>query len=408
MSVSRGEQKLSWARVHMPVLKELGDRIRTQGSLRGVRISMALHTEAKTGVLALTLARAGAHVRLASCNPLSTDDDIPVALASADVEGSLQVRARKDQSRDEYYEALNWSLDQGPGIVIDDGGDIVRLLHTQREDVVEGVNGGCEETTTGIVRLRAMHKQGVLKFPMIDINDCMMKHLFDNRYGTGQSTLDGIMASTNLCLASMRCVVAGYGWCGKGIAMRLKGMGARVTVAEVDPVKAVEALMDGFEVSPMEKAASGSDLIITATGCKDVVHKGVIDRLKNGCVLANAGHFDNEIQVTYLEDHPSYNARPGVKGYELKEREVFLLSQGRLVNLAAGQGHPVEIMDLSFALQASGAQYIALNSLEPGVHPLPPEIDRDVALLKLGSMGSRIDTLTPEQVRYLNSWDEGT
>jgi adenosylhomocysteinase len=370
---------------------------------------MALHTEAKTGVLALTLARAGANVRLTSCNPLTTDDDIPEALGTFPTgKGSLSVRAKRGQTRDEYYDALNWALDQSPDIIIDDGGDLARIVHSERPDLLKCLKGGCEETTTGVNRLRALHKQGLLRIPMIDINDCMMKHLFDNRYGTGQSTLDGVLSATNRSIASMKCVVAGYGWCGRGISLRLKAMGAQVTVTEVDPVKAVEAAMDGHRVQRMEDASTDADLIITATGCRDVVHRSIIDGLKDGCMVANAGHFDNEIDVSYLREKPSFIARPDVQGFKVAKGVVFLLAEGRLVNLVAGQGHPVEIMDLSFSLQAAGAEHLVKNRLPPGVHPLPEEIDRRVAEIKLGSLSYGLDVLTEEQSRYLASWDEGT
>jgi adenosylhomocysteinase len=409
MSPERGRQKLEWAMRFMPVLTLLGQEIRDKGNLKGERISMALHTEAKTGVLALTLAKAGAHVRLSSCNPLSTDDDIPAALSSFPTgKGKLEVRAKRGQTREEYYDALNWTLDQLPSVIIDDGGDLARIVHSERQDLLKGLRGGCEETTTGVNRLRALHEQGLLKIPMIDINDCMMKHLFDNRYGTGQSTLDGVLSATNRSIASMNCVVAGYGWCGKGISLRLKAMGANVTVTEVDPVKAVEAAMDGHRVRTMADAASEADLIVTATGCRDVIHRDIVDLLKDGCMLANAGHFDNEIDVGYLREHSPFQARTNVEGFSFGDRNVFLLAEGRLVNLVAGQGHPVEIMDLSFSLQAAGAEHLLTNDLPVGVYPLPEEIDRKVAVIKLQALRAGLDVLTEGQKRYLSSWDEGT
>ncbi|MEA3558156.1 MAG: adenosylhomocysteinase [Candidatus Thermoplasmatota archaeon] len=407
----RGAARLEWARSHMPVLSTLGKKIQEKGALEGKRIAMALHTEAKTGILAQTLAGCGAEVRLASCNPLSTDDSVALALQHEDCSpGSLEVRARKGESREMYYEGLNWALEMDPHILIDDGGDLVRLVHTERRDLLPGILGGCEETTTGIIRLRALENEGKLEFPMMDVNDCAMKHLFDNRYGTGQSTLDGIMNATNLTIAGKEIVVCGYGWCGRGIAMRMKGMGARITISEIDPVKAVEASMDGMAVSSLEEHAEKADIVITATGCKDVISGNIIDKLKDGCIVANSGHFDNEIDVSYLQSFPSFKAREYVTGHRIKDRTVYLLSEGRLVNLASGQGHPVEIMDMSFAIQASGAEYIAQKGKDlPGkVIDFPEDLDESIARLKLEADGSTITTLTPEQEKYLSSWDEGT
>ncbi|MBN1390775.1 MAG: adenosylhomocysteinase [Candidatus Thermoplasmatota archaeon] len=407
----RGKDRLQWARTHMPVLNVLGKEISDRGALSTMKISMALHTEAKTGILAQTLARCGAEVRLASCNPLSTDDPVALALQHEDVSpGKLEVRARYGGSNERYYEALNWALDIGPHIVIDDGGDLVKLLHTDRKELIENVLGGCEETTTGIIRLRALQNEGKLRFPVMDVNDCDMKHLFDNRYGTGQSTIDGVLNATNLTIAGMRVVVAGYGWCGKGVAMRLKGMGANVTVSEVDPVKGVEAAMDGFRVLPLEKAANEANMVITVTGCRNVVSADIIDLLPDGCVLANSGHFDNEIDVAHLRSFPSFRAREHVTGYRMGDRTLYLLSEGRLVNLASGQGHPVEIMDMSFAIQAAGAEYISANGkgLPPEVIPFPPELDKKIARLKLFNMGYSVSELSEEQRIYLSSWQEGT
>lgn len=397
-----GRKRIEWARDHMPVLRVLGKEIREKGSLNGIRIAMALHTEAKTGVLALTLSEAGAMVRLASCNPLTTDDPVAAALMDTDVE----VRARYGESRDDYYRALNWTLDMKPDILIDDGGDLVKLVHTERTDLLPGIRGGCEETTTGIIRLKAMKER--LKIPMMNVNDCAMKHLFDNRYGTGQSTIDGILNATNLTVAGMNAVVAGYGWCGRGIAMRLRGMGAMVSVTEIDPVKAVEAIHDGFPVRKMLDLAPNAELIITATGCKDVVSNEVIDNLKDGCILANSGHFDNEIDTRYLETFAGKKVREHVTMYEVGGRSVNLLSEGRLVNLASGQGHPVEIMDMSFAVQAAGAEMIATCDLKSGVIDFPEELEDRLANLKLASMGFYVDILTDEQRKYLSSWEEGT
>ncbi|MGA1821682.1 MAG: adenosylhomocysteinase [Thermoplasmatota archaeon] len=411
--ISSGAGKLRWAEEHMPVLRKIGEDIKVNGSLKGIRIAMALHTEAKTGILALTLARAGAAVRLTSCNPLSTDDPVAIALPQEDVApGSLEVRARYGETREEYFDALNWAIDMKPQVVIDDGGDLVKLLHTDRREMLPHVIGGCEETTTGIIRLISLQKEGKLEFPMMDVNDCDMKHLFDNRYGTGQSTVDGILTATNLSIAGRRCVVAGYGWCGRGIAMRLKGLGANVTVCEVDPVKAVEASMDGFRVHPMEKACLDAGLIVTATGCRDVIGRKVIPMLPDGVILANAGHFNNEIDLGSLESLSDgrRRSREFVDTYMLSGRSIHVLSQGRLVNLVAGQGHPVEIMDMSFAIQAAGAEMIATKGAEMNneVIRFPRELDEAIARLKLEALGYSIDELSEDQIRYLNSWEEGT
>ncbi len=401
-----GIDRINWARVHMPVLKILGNEIKASNSLKDIKIAMALHTEAKTGVLALTLAEAGAKVRLTSCNPLSTDD--PVAYALKFSHPNLEVMARHGISRDEYYHALNWALDMEPHVLIDDGGDLVKLVHTERKELLDNVRGGCEETTTGIIRLKAMAEEGELKFPMMNVNDCAMKHLFDNRYGTGQSTMDGIMNATNITIAGKKVVVAGYGWCGRGIAMRMKGMGAMVSIAEVDPIKAVEAVHDGFAVQKLLDLAKDADIIVTSTGCRGVVSRDIIDELKDGCILANSGHFDNEIDVAYLDTFEKERAREHVHSYRVKGKRVYLLSEGRLVNLASGQGHPVEIMDMSFAIQAAGAELIATREFLPAVVEFPRSLDERIASLKLATMGFEVDSLSDEQKEYLTSWEEGT
>jgi adenosylhomocysteinase len=406
----RGARRLEWAREHMPVLAAIREELTRSRVLKGLRIGMALHTEAKTGVLALSLQEAGAKVRLASCNPLSTDDSVAAALA--DVHG-LDVYARKWQTTEEYYENLHKVLDLKPDLVIDDGADLIFLLHTKRRELLGTVRGGNEETTTGIVRLRAMEKKGKLRFPVIDVNDAKMKHLFDNRYGTGQSTFDGIMTATNLLVAGKTFVVAGYGWCGRGIAMRAKGMGARVVVTEVDPVKAIEATMDGYEVMSMARAARVADFIVSATGCRDVVTAKHFPLLKDGVVLANAGHFNNEISRDDLEKKAKgkRRVRELVEEYTLAGgKRAHLLAEGRLVNLAAGQGHPVEIMDMSFSIQAVSAAHLATQAgkLEPRVYPVPEALDDKVARLKLKTLGIGLDHLTADQRRYLASWEEGT
>jgi len=406
----RGARRIEWARDHMPVLAAIREELKRKKTLRGLRIAMALHVEAKTGVLALSLREAGAKVRLASCNPLSTDDSVATALA--EVHG-LEVYAKKWQTTEEYYENLHKVLDLKPELVIDDGADLVFLLHTKRTDLLPGVRGGNEETTTGIIRLRAMERDGALRFPMIDVNDAQMKHLFDNRYGTGQSTFDGLMNATNLLIAGKTFVVAGYGWTGRGIAMRARGMGARVVVTEVDPVKAIEASMDGYEVLPMARAVRAADFIVSATGVKDIVTSAHFGAMKDGVVLANAGHFDNEISRADLErsSKSKRRVREFVDEYLLPgNKRAYLVAEGRLVNIAAGQGHPVEIMDMSFAIQAASAGHLAENAskLKPLLYPVPPELDMKVAKLKLRSLGLRIDHLTKAQRAYLGSWQEGS
>lgn len=407
--VDRGALRIEWARTHMAVLGAVRKDLVQSKALKDVRVGMALHTEAKTAVLALTLAEAGAKVRLASCNPLSTDDSVAAALNER---YRLETFARKWQTKDEYYESLNHVLDLKPQIVVDDGADLITLLHTERKDQLRDVAGANEETTTGVVRLRAMEKDGTLRFPVIDVNDAQMKHLFDNRYGTGQSTFDGIMTATNLLIAGKAFVVAGYGWCGRGIAMRAKGMGARTVVTEVDPVKAIEAKLDGFEVMPMADAVAQADFIVSATGVRDVVTAKHFPDIKDGCVLANAGHFDNEISKADLEKHGKRRrVREFVDEYSLPGgKRVYLLAEGRLVNLAAGQGHPVEIMDMSFAIQALCVDHLVRSrkELPPKVLPVPAPLDERVARLKLDAMGVSIDSLSAAQRAYTESWREGT
>jgi adenosylhomocysteinase len=408
--LNKGIKRLEWARDRMPVLAGVRERLSSSGALEGVRVGMALHVEAKTGLLALTLAEAGAQVRLASCNPLSTDDCVAIALRE---HHGLPTFARRGETGDEYYSNLDTVLDLAPQVVVDDGGDLVTILHTRRTDLLEGIWGGCEETTTGVVRLRAMESEGALRYPIIDVNDAMMKHLFDNRYGTGQSTLDGIMTATNLLLAGRRMVVAGYGWCGRGIAMRATGMGARVTVTEVDPVRATEALMDGMDVAPMEEAIKDADFLVTATGCTSVVRPEHFGTAKDGIVVANAGHFDVELDLKGLASVATEvrQVRDDVTRYVLGDgRRIDVIAEGRLVNLAAGQGHPVEIMDMSFAIQALSVEHIVRNrgTLTAGVHPVPRRIDEEVAWAALRASGVDIDALTAGQRAYLDGWKEGT
>ncbi len=408
--MEEGDLRLNWARDHMGVVGEIRKRFVKELPFKGLRIGMALHVEAKTGIFSLLLKEGGATVRMSSCNPLSSDDAVVSALKST---YGMNVYAKKGETRDEYYSNLNSVLDVEPNIIIDDGGDLVRLVHTERKDLLKNIYGGNEETTTGVVRLKSMVKAGMLKFPMFDVNDAKMKHYFDNRYGTGQSALDGIMHSTNLLIAGKNVVVGGYGYCGRGIAMRMNGMGAHVTVTEVDPVKAIEAVMDGYSISKMEDALPNADLVITATGVKDIVTSKMLESAKNGIVLCNAGHFNNEVNFADLEKNSTRKeqVRNDVYRYYLKSGNyVDLISEGRLVNLASGQGHPVEIMDMSFAIQALVAEYLAKehDSLHPDLYSVPDEIDQEVAALKLKSLGLGIDRLSEDQIKYIDSWEEGT
>ncbi len=408
--LEKGINRIEWASTHMKVTGRIRDRMVKEKVFEGLKVGMALHTEAKTAVLALTIQEAGAEVRLTSCNPLSTDDSVALALNK---HYGLETYAKKGQNTKDYYDSLNKVLDMGPDYVIDDGADLIFLLHTKRKELLSKVKGANEETTTGIMRLRAMAQDGALKFPVMSVNDAYMKYLFDNRYGTGQSTMDGIMNSTNLVIAGKNFVIAGYGWCGRGIAMRAKGMGADVTITEVDPIRAIEAKLDGFAVMPMSEAVKNADFVVSATGCKDVVTASDIKLMKDGCVLANSGHFDNEISKAALErlSKKHRKVRESVEEYQLKNgRKVYLLAEGRLVNLAAGQGHPVEIMDMSFAIQALCLEYLdfSAQSLEPEVYDVPDHLDDMVAKLKLETMGIKIDKLSKEQQIYVRSWKEGT
>ena len=406
--IERGRLKLEWARSHMPVLGGIQRRFESERPLAGLTVSAVLHVEAKTCVLALALKAAGADVRLAASNPLSTDDDAVAAVREAGVE----TLAEKGESIARYRAGVQAMLDADPDVIVDDGADLVALAHTARSDRGK-IRGSTEETTTGVTRLRALERSGKLRFPAIDVNDAEMKHLFDNRYGTGQSTLDGIFAATNLLIAGKVTVVAGYGWCGKGVAARLSGMGGEVVVTEVDPVRALEARMDGFRVLPMLDAARIADLIVTVTGTTGVVRAEHLKVLKDGCLLANAGHFDVEVSKKDLEglSVSHRTARPNVEEYRFADgRRAYLLGEGRLVNLAAGQGHPVEIMDLSFALQALSAEHLAKygRTMEPRVHAVPAALDRAVAEAALAPMGVRIDRPTKEQERYATEWEGGT
>lgn len=407
---SAGASKIEWAGAEMPVLKGIAARFARQRPLTGVRISACLHVTAETANLMLTLAAGGAQVRLCASNPLSTQDDIAAALVARH---SIPVFAVHGENTSAYYADIDATLAHRPHITLDDGADLIITQHSKRSDLLAEVIGGLEETTTGVVRLRAMARDGALRYPVIAVNDAMSKHFFDNRYGTGQSTLDGILRATNILLAGKVFAVAGYGWCGRGIAMRARGMGARVIVTEIDPLRALEAVMDGFELLPMHDAAPTADIIVTATGQRDVVGTDHFAIAKDGCLLANAGHFNVEISVPALEAlaHAKSNPRPNVEEYVLRDgRRLRLLAEGRLVNLAAAEGHPAAVMDMSFANQALCVEFFCAKrpALEALVHDVPIEIDQQVARLKLAAMGVGIDTLTPGQVAYAASWKGGT
>ncbi len=394
----------------MPVMQTIDRRFKKEQPLAGLKIGMALHTEAKTGILAIVLANAGAKICLASCNPLSTDDSVALALRE---EYGLDVHAKKGENQDEYYNNLNTVLNTAPDFLIDDGADLITMAHTKRRDVLSNIKGANEETTTGVVRLKAMAKDKKLDFPVLSVNDAKMKFLFDNRYGTGQSTFDGWMNATNLIVAGKRLVVAGYGWCGKGVAMRAKGLGASVIVTEIDPIKAIEAKMDGFEVMKMVDAVRIADIVITVTGCRDIVRAEHFVTMKDGCVMGNVGHFDNEISKSDLNSITKNvtQVRDSIEEYLTKDgRKLYLIADGRLMNLAAGQGHPAEIMDTSFATQALGIEYVKNNysKMECKVYDVPEDMDLEIAKIKLESMGVTIDTMTDEQVHYVSSWQEGT
>lgn len=402
-----GKKKIQWAMDWMPVLGKVRTEFVKEKPFKGLKVSMALHLEAKTAVLAYTLKQGGAKVRISGCNPLSTDDEVAASLRG---DYGVEVYAKKGLNKKEYYENLSKTIEVEPDIIIDDGGDLTTLA-LQEKNTFEHVMGGNEETTTGILRLKNMEKAGALKFPMFDVNDALMKHLFDNRYGTGQSTLDGILTATNLVIAGKNVVVGGYGWCGRGIANRMRGLGANVTVTEVDPFKSIEAHMDGFAVRPMREALERADFVVTATGVKDIVTAKMLKHAKDGVILANSGHFNNEVAVDDIEKEygKGVTVRKNVLRYNIGDKRVYVLSEGRLVNLASGQGHPAEIMDLSFSIQALTARYISLNApKKAGVYPVPREIDLKVANTYLRSYGIDIDKLTREQKRYINSWQEGT
>ena len=399
---AEGEKKINWVWRNMPVMNLISEDFEKTKPFAGLKIALSVHLEAKTACLCRTMEKGGAEMHVTGSNPLSTQDDIAAALVS----GGIDVHAFHAATEEEYVRHLCEVLECEPDIIIDDGGDLVNLLHTKYTHLIPKVLGGCEETTTGIHRLRAMAKEGTLRSPMITVNDADCKHLFDNRYGTGQSVWDAIDNTTNLIVAGKNVVVAGYGWCGKGTAMRAKGLGARVIVTEIDPVRAIEAVMDGFEVMPMSQAATLGDVFVTVTGCRDVVTKGHFKAMKDGAILTNAGHFNVEINLDELAklSEKRYEARNNIEGFVMADgRTLFVIGEGRLVNLAAGNGHPAEMMDMSFAVQALSARFIAENrgKLPVDVIAVPREIDAEVAAVKLRAMGKTIDTLTREQKEYL-------
>ena len=400
-----GHQKIAWVKEHMPLLNILNERYAEKKIFDGLNMVVTIHLEAKTAYLAQTLKNCGANVVVTGSNPLSTQDDVAAALADS----GITVFATHACSQEEYDLYLSKALDTKPSLIIDDGGDLVNMLHSPRRELIPNLIGGSEETTTGVHRLKALNEAGKLAFPMIAVNDAYCKYLFDNRYGTGQSSWDGIMRTTNLAVAGKTVVVAGYGWCGKGVAMRAKGLGANVIVTEIDPIKGIEAVFDGFRVMPMREAAKYGDFFVTVTGCKDVITKEHFPLMKDGAVLANAGHFDVEINVKDLEAmtvEPAYEVRKNITTYTMPDgKKINLLGEGRLVNLACGDGHPVEVMDLSFAMQFLAMKYLLEHKgeLQNNLYVLPEELNTEIAALKLEAMGAGIDTLTPEQYAYLHA-----
>jgi adenosylhomocysteinase len=405
-----GKRRIEWANQHMPVLQIIRKQFIKDQPLKGIRMSACLHVTSETANLAITLRDGGADVVLCASNPLSTQDDVAASLVK---DYGIPTFAIKGEDNATYYAHISAALDHLPQITLDDGADLVTQLLTKRTDLVKNVIGGTEETTTGVIRLRAMAKDGTLKYPIIAVNDALTKHLFDNRYGTGQSTLDGIIRATNLLVAGLRVVVAGYGWCGRGVAMRAKGLGADVIVTEINPTRAIEAVMDGFRVMPMAEAAKIGDIFVTVTGNKSVLAGDHFDHMKDGAVMCNSGHFNVEIDIPGLEKLSSSKkqARAMVDEYVMRDgRKLYLLGDGRLINLAAAEGHPAAVMDMSFANQALSVDHLIKHASEMGkqVYPVPEVLDRQIAKLKLESMGFQLDKLTAEQEHYLASWDEGT
>jgi adenosylhomocysteinase len=405
-----GKRRIEWADQFMPTLASIRKRFAKEQPLKGRRIAACLHVTTETANLAITLQQGGAQVALCASNPLSTQDDVAACLVR---DYGMSVFAIKGEDHDTYYAHLEAALQSKPQMTMDDGADLVTLAHTKHTELAAELIGGTEETTTGVIRLRSMAEQGVLRYPIIAVNDADTKHLFDNRYGTGQSTMDGILRATNVLIAGSKVVVAGYGWCGRGIALRARGLGAHVIVTEVDPTRALEAVMDGYEVMPMSAAAAVGDIFITATGDKGVLAHEHFERMKDGAILANSGHFNVEIEIPVLEQLAASRRtmREFVEEYRMSDgRRIYLLADGRLVNLSSAEGHPASVMDMSFANQALCAEYMVKNAarLEKKVYSVPEEIDRRVAQIKLDAMGVRIDRLTAEQSKYLSSWSEGT
>lgn len=408
--MAAGERRIGWAARAMPVLTALGERFAAERPLEGLRIAACLHVTAETAVLMGTLKAGGAEIALAASNPLSTQDDVAEALR----EYGVVVHARAGVTMDAYYRHIHQALDIGPDLVLDDGCDLVNILHTERTELLETVSGGCEETTTGIIRLRQMAAEGALRFPVVAVNDTRTKRMFDNRYGTGQSTLDGIMRATNTLLAGKTVVVAGFGYCGRGVAERARGLGARVVVTEIDPVKALDALLQGYDVRAMAAAARAGDVFVTVTGNRDVIRGEHLVEMKDGAILANAGHFDVEIDVRALDEAAQAvhrGVRPNTDEYVLADgRRILLLAEGRLVNLTAAEGHPAAVMDMSFSAQVLSVAWLARERarLAPGVYDVPGEVDVEVARLKLAAAGIEVDELTPDQEEYLHSWRLGS
>ena len=406
----RGKDRIEWAAKEMPVLRLIRQRFTQDQPLKGVRMSGCLHITTETANLAITLKAGGADLMLCASNPLSTQDDVAAALIS---EYGIPTFAIKGEDEHTYYRHINAVLDHKPNMTMDDGCDLVSTLHTSRTELIPDIIGGMEETTTGVIRLRSMERDGVLRFPVLAVNESDTKHLFDNRYGTGQSSIDAIIRSTNILLAGRTLVVMGYGWCGRGVASRAHGMGANVIVTEVDPIRALEAVMDGYRVMPGVEAAEVGDIFITVTGDINVIDRPHLERMKNGAIVANSGHFNDEINIPALEalSVKKRRVRDFVDEYTYADgRQVHLLAEGRLVNLSAAEGHPASVMDMSFANQAMGAEYMLAHAkeMQPRVYTLPAAIDKEIAGLKLKAMGVRIDTLTPDQEKYLNSWESGT
>lgn len=405
-----GRLKIDWAEREMPVLRQVKERFAKERPLKGMRISACLHVTTETANLMKTLQAGGADIVLTASNPLSTQDEIAASLVSHE---EIPVYAIKGEDNVTYYKHINAALDHKPHFTMDDGADLVNVLHTQRRDLLPGVIAGTEETTTGVIRLHAMAADKALYYPIVAINDALTKHFFDNRYGTGQSTIDGIVRATNILLAGKTVVVAGYGWCGRGLASRMKGMGSNVIVTEVDPLKALEAVMDGFRVMPMLEAAKIGDIFVTLTGDVNVIDEHDFEVMKDGAIVSNSGHFNVEINIPALEKMSKSKrlVRPFVDEYATKDgRRIYILGEGRLINLASAEGHPASVMDMSFANQALTLEYLVKNAsnLEKRVYSVPEEIDKMIAQLKLAAMGVSIDTLTAEQVKYLGSWQEGT